>query len=249
MTEKRAAYRIGAAAGLGGVTLAVIAALSVPMTMQDPFADISAADYMNGIVSAPALWVLLHLAVTVGTALKLVGLITIGETFEKSSARPLALIGNGLAIAGVSLLITTYARDGYVHTFMAETWQKAGAGGDAYEAIFASSTRTAYSTEITGVLLVLGLAPLAYGGAMLLSSLYARWVGWLGVVGGVGGVVTAGYLYSTGLTDLGYGVLYPLFGMAIPTVWLVAAALRVWRATATVQSPAPQPVAAQGAVG
>ncbi|MCG5213835.1 hypothetical protein [Streptosporangium sp. KLBMP 9127] len=242
-TDKRTAFRIGAAVGIAGVVLAVTSALLVLVTIQDPFADISAADYMGAILSAPALWLLLHLAVTVGTGLKLIGLLTVGQTFENTPAKPLALAGNGLAITGVALLITTYARDGYVHTFIADSWQAAG-GTDTYEAVFAASTRSAFSTEITGVLLVLGLAPLAYGTAMLLTSLYARWLGWLGVVGGVGGVLTASYLYVTGLTDLGYGVLYPLFGMLIPAVWTIAAALRIWRSTGSA-TPVPVTVPAQ----
>ncbi|MGN9841686.1 hypothetical protein ACTMTI_26530 [Nonomuraea sp. H19] len=228
-TEKRTAFRIGAAAGIAGVTLAVLSALAVLVVIQDPFADVSAAAYMKGIAAMPGLWVLLHFAVTLGTSLRLAGLLTVGETFAGTPARPLAMIGNGFAVAGVALLIVTYARDGYVHTFLTQTWEQTGS---VQEAIFSASSRTAYSTEITGVLLVAGLAPLAYGLAMVVSSLYAKWIGWLGIAGGTGAVATAGYLYATGLTDLGYGVLYPLFGMLTPTVWLIAAGLQIWRAPA-----------------
>ncbi|NUT45431.1 MAG: hypothetical protein HOV86_36120 [Thermoactinospora sp.] len=235
-------FRIGAAAGIVGVSLAVLSAMAVLVLIQDPFADVPAAEYMKGIAATPGLWVLLHFAVTVGTSLRLAGLLTVGETFAGTPARPLATIGNGFAVVGVALLIVTYARDGYVHTFLAQTW---GETGSVQEAIFSASSRSAYSTEITGVLLVTGLAPIAYGLAMVVSSLYARWIGWLGVVGGAGAVVTAAYLYATGLTDLGYGVLYPLFGMLIPTVWLVAAGLQIWRAPAlpSLTSPA---LAAEG---
>ncbi|MER6949647.1 hypothetical protein ABT294_37110 [Nonomuraea sp. NPDC000554] len=231
-TEKRAVFRIGAAAGIAGVVLAVMGAMAVLVGIQDPFADVAASDYMTGIASAPALWALLHFAVAVGTSLRLAGLLTVGETFSGTPARPLALMGNGLSIVGVALLIVTYSRDGYVHTFLTRVWQEAGDGKGVQEAIFSASSRAAYSTEITGVLLVAGLAPLAYGAAMLVSRLYARWIGWLGVVGGAGAVLTAGYLYATGVTDLGYGVLYPLFAMLFPTVWLISACVQIWRAPA-----------------
>ncbi|GII02780.1 hypothetical protein Pta02_47880 [Planobispora takensis] len=220
-------FRIGAAAGIAGVALAVLSALAVLAAIQDPFADVSAAAYMKGIAASPELWVLLHFAVTLGTSLRLAGLLTVGETFAGTPARPLAMIGNGFSVAGVALLIATYARDGYVHMFLTQTWERTGS---VQEAIFSASSRSAYSTEITGVLLVAGLAPVAYGLAMILSGLYARWIGWVGVTGGVGGVLTAGYLYATGLSDLGYGVLYPLFGMLVPAVWLIAAAVQIWRA-------------------
>ncbi|GAA3225469.1 hypothetical protein [Nonomuraea helvata] len=228
-TDKGTATRIGAGAGIAGVSLAMLSAMAVLVLIQDPFADVAPSVYMNGIAGAKGLWVLLHFAVTIGTALRLAGLLTVGEAFHGTAARPLAAAGNGLSVAGVGLLIVTYARDGYVHPFLT---QVATDTPGVRDAIFAASGRAAYSTEITGVLLVAGLAPIAYGLAMLVSPLYPRWVAWLGVGGGTGAVVTAAYLYATGLTDLGYGVLYPLFGMLVPAVWLIAAALPLWRAPA-----------------
>ncbi|MFI6603466.1 hypothetical protein ACIBHX_45145 [Nonomuraea sp. NPDC050536] len=236
-TERRKAVRIGAGAGIAGVALAVLSALAVLVLIQDPFGDVAPAAYLKGIAGARGLWVLLHFAVTIGTALRLAGLLTVGETFQGTAARPLAVIGNGFSVAGVALLIVTYSRDGYVHPFLTQSLTDTPGVQDA---IFAASSRAGYSTEITGLLLIAGLAPIAYGLAMLVSPLYSRWIAWLGITGGAGAVVTAAYLYSTGLTDLGYGVLYPLFGMLVPAVWLIAAALPLWRTPdrAAVATPA-----------
>lgn len=243
--SNRTSYQIGAGAAIAGVALMVTASSTLLVAIQDPFGMVSAEVYMAGIAGDRTLWLILHLAVAVGMLLKLAGMLTIGATMEQTGPDPLARIGNGLAVVGVALLLVTMARDGYVHAFITDSWQQAGSQpADIWSANFAASLRASYAAEIMSLLAFVGFAPLAYGAAMLSGSRFPRWIGLLGVIGGLGGLLTAAVLWQTGNTDLGYGVLYPLFVILLPAVWLVAAALNVWRQGPGLTSPDPSVPAA-----
>ncbi|GIG59616.1 hypothetical protein Lfu02_39880 [Longispora fulva] len=214
-------YRIGGLAAVLGVAVTVVAFVAVEF-VQDPFADVSTETYMTAIVGARYLWLAAHLGVAFGALLKLAGLLTVGDSLSRSG--PVGRMANGFAVAGVTMLVVTMARDGYVHEYLARSW-----GGDpAWVPVFAGSLRTSYGVELMAVLALYGFAPACYGLAMLLDGeRYPRWLGWLGVGGGAGAAVTAGYLWLAGPTTLGYGILYPLFAALLPLVWLTVAGLRL----------------------
>ncbi len=242
MQTTRTAYRIAAAAMLVGVVGIVVVTVILLTAVQDPFAHIPAASYMRGILHARNAWIAIHLAFAIGSLLKLAGLMGLGDVLEQGPARPIARMGNAMAICGVGLFVVTMVHDGYVHEHMATGWAAASGGAQAaWIPIFASGIQTTLGMELASIVAWFGLAPIAYGISMLSGSTYPRWLSWMGIVGGVGAIVTAITLWTTGYTDFGYSVLYPIFATLLPAVWYVGIAVMLWRRGADAAIPGGQP--------
>lgn len=243
----RSALRLGAAAALTGVVLTLVAFAAVFLGVVDPFAPISPERYMTEITQEPTLWLAVHLVVALAVLAKLGGLLTLGETLEGPGRSVVVRMANAFAVVGAALLVLTMARDGYVHAYVAESWRDAGSASDAWVPTFAASLRTSYAVEITSVIALLGCAPIAYGVAMLASPDWPHWLARLGIASGLGGLATGTFLWMTGPSDIGYGVLYPPFAVVLPAVWLTLVARRLWqqggqqagRPAAPLQAPAP----------
>ena len=210
----------------------------------DPFAAITSAQYLSEIAQARAIWLAVHLVVGIAVLGKLVGMLALGELLERDGRSATVRAANAFAVAGAVLLVVTMVRDGYVHAFLAAGWQAASdpATRADWERTFAASLRTSYGMEIASLIALLGLAPLAYSAVILRTALLPPWLGRLGAVGGAGALVTGGYLWMTGPSDVGYGVLYPAFAVLLPAVWLVAVAVQLWRQAPPPRSGAVQPV-------
>lgn len=228
--------RLAAGTATAGIVLTLIAFAALLLGVVDPFADISSAQYLGEIRTAPTLWLAVHLLVAVAVLGKLAGMLALGGLLERDGRSATVQAANAFAVVGAVLLVVTMVRDGYVHGFLAASWQAATdpAVRTDWERTFAASLRTSYGMEIASLIALLGLAPLAYSAVILQTGLLPRWLGRLGVVGGAGSLVTGGYLWMTGPSDVGYGALYPPFAVLLPAVWLTAVAVQLWR-----QAPVP----------
>ncbi len=227
--NNRLAYRIGGGALLLALVGGIITTIVLYGAVQDPFADIPAARYMHGILVARNVWLAVHLSFAFLILLKLAGLMSLGDVLDRGPARPLVRMANAFAAVGVALFLVTMVNDGYVHEYMATGWEHAGGGQAMWLPIFSSGIKTTLGMELASMVALLGLAPLAYGTAMLTGSRFPRWLGWLGVVSGIGAMGTAIVLWMTGNTDLGYAVLYPLFSTLLPLIWYVGVGVMLWR--------------------
>lgn len=223
----RLAYRISAVALLIGVVGSAIASAVLFAAVQDPFADIGATKYMNGILDARNVWLGVHLSFAFLVLFKLAGLMGLSDVLDRGPARPLARIGNGFVFCGVGLFLVTMVHDGYVHESMAAGWEADHQA--AWLPVFTSGLKTTLGMEVGSIIALLGLAPITYGIAMLTGSRFPRWLGWLGVAGGAGAAVTAVVLWMTGNTSFGYSMLYPVFASLVPIVWYVGIAVVLWR--------------------
>jgi hypothetical protein len=227
---RRSVYRVGAVATLLGVVAGIVVTVVLELGVQDPFGDVPTLTYLKGILAARNVWLVVHLVFAFVVLLKLVGLLSLGDILEQGPARPLARAAGGLAICGAAMFLITMVHDGYLHEYLATSWEQANAATrPEWVPIFAEGVRDTLGTELGSLAAMTGLAPIGYGLAILLGSRLPRWVGWLGVVGGIGAVFTTGYLWMTGNTDLGYAVLYPVFATLLPLIWYVAIAVLLWR--------------------
>lgn len=215
---------LGFYAPIAGVALTLTGFGLVLLGVVDPFADIPSAEYLSHIAERPQLWLGAHLLVAAAVLLKMTGYLALGLV-AKGPRRPVALVGAVLAALGALLLVVTMVRDGYVHGFLAERWAAAAPTDQAFWAdTFAASLRTSYGTELASMICLLALAPAVLSWAVAATGVVPRWVCWVGYVQGAGALTTATVLWMGGPSELGYGALYPVFGVALPNVWLLAVA-------------------------
>jgi len=215
--------RLGAVALPLGILVLVVAEIFHP-SREDPM-DFPAVfrEYAHSNI-----WTTDHLAEYFGFLLLLGGLVAL---YYSVSARP--GVGAGLAPFGLAAAVTTTASftvlqavDGIALKRAVDAW--ASAPVDQKAAAFAAAEALRW-TEIAMNSLsffLAGLTLFLYGLAIVLGSVYPRWVGWMATVpgaalmyDGVGVVAYEGFVPS----------IVKMVGLLLLAVWAFIMALLMWR--------------------
>jgi hypothetical protein len=214
--------RIGAIAAPIGAVVLIVSTLLHPLEADPDDAPAAFAEY-----AADPLWVWSHLGQFAGFAVLGIALIGLAATLEAGRAVAWTRIGLVGIAATIAVAAVLQAVDGVALKVMVDRWAAAGAElGDArFEAAFAVRQVEIGLAALFNVLFGSTLAALSI--AILSSSRYPQWLG-------AGGLVVALAIVAAGAATAFAGFsAVPMTIVMLATlmflVWLVAAAILMWR--------------------
>jgi hypothetical protein len=214
--------RIGAVAAPIGAVVLIVSTLLHPMNADPDDAVAAFAEY-----AADPLWVWSHLGQFAGVAVLGIALIGLAATLEAGRSAAWARIGLVGIAASIAVAAVLQAVDGVALKVMVDRWAAVGAElGDAkFEAAFAVRQVEIGLAAFFNVLF--GFTTAALSAGILSSSRYPPWLG-------AGGLVVALAMVAAGAATAfaGFSVV-PMTIVMLATlmflVWLVAAAILMWR--------------------
>jgi hypothetical protein len=203
---------------VGGIGALAVAVTQVGGNALHPPIPPQTAEALD-IMARTALWIPVHLDITLSYFLFIPFVIGAAASFRDRPplvriATPLIIVGAALGAAQITthLTIFKYLADRYAAT------TDPGLRG-TIELLYETLWPYSVALEIAH-LLVIDVAAVLFGLAMLGEALYPRWVAWLGVVGGIvaaAGLLVGKLVVRTAMGDVIFGVtLIP------PVIWIVA---------------------------
>jgi hypothetical protein len=219
-----ALLRLGAAVGVVGLVLQVVASLLHPSHAQP---NDSAAAFREYAASAD--WVPVHLGQWLGVLLVAMALVILGRVLAGQPGWTGALAVPGVLTAGLVAAVFTVqmAVDAVALHGAVDAWAGAPAGGGEAAFRVAEGVRGVEKGLSAFFHLLDGATLLLLGLAVALGRAVPRWVGGVGALAGIGyvigGVVTAYTGFSTTATEV---LLVPL---ALDIVFLLGACWWMWR--------------------
>lgn len=214
--------RIGAIAAPVGAVILIVSTLLHPMEADPGDAPAAFAEY-----AADPVWVWSHLGQFTGVVGLGIALIGLAATLEAGRAAAWARVGLAGISATIAVAAVLQAVDGVALKVMVDRWAAAGAErGDAlFEAAFAVRQVEIGLAALLNVLI--GFTSAALGIGILSSSRYPLWLG-------AGGLVVAPAMLAAGAATASAGFsAVPMTIVMLATfmflVWLVAAAILMWR--------------------
>ncbi|MDQ1373021.1 MAG: hypothetical protein QOJ09_359 [Actinomycetota bacterium] len=218
----RSFYRVGGAAAVVGGILALVGNLLAPR-----WTNINDVDRYRKIADS-GIWradgIILVFAIILITA----GTVAVARSLEGGGVDGLAVFGRLAAVVGASLAlldfgVTTYAIKEQATAFAGAT------GAQQVPAFWATNGLDHFLTALfnTWSIVLLGVAPLLLGLAVLRTRRYPTWLGWAAVVGGIvcAGTGTVGLLRS----DQDPLVIPFVIGSVLVTIWGLGAGWSLWQ--------------------
>lgn len=214
--------RIGAAVGITGAVLFVIATLLHPLGSDPADAPAAFAEY-----AAASFYVWSHLGQFVGFCGLGAGLIAVATTLEAGRAAAWGRLGAAGAVASIAEAAGLQAVDGVALKVTIDRW--AAASGEARAMAFeAALALRQLETGLAGLLSITGgLTLLALAWGVLCSTRYPAWVGALGLISGAGMAAAGTAQASTGFSGL--AMTLSMLATSMFLVWIIFAGLRMWR--------------------
>jgi hypothetical protein len=158
------------------------------------------------------------------------GFVALSSSMAGTGGHGVGNIALASALVGSTLLIVTLVIDGLVVAELDGVWNDDAS--PSADAVLAGTILyyTIFNFLYAFMLTLFGVAPIMYGIAILLSKVYARWLGWVGIV--TGSVVIVSALFS--MLDIQRKVLdaniWPVTSTTI-VVWFLVLGVLMWRRT------------------
>jgi hypothetical protein len=215
--------RLGAVALPLGVIVLVVAEVFHP-SREDPTNNVAVfREYANNDI-----WTTVHLGEYFGFLLLLGGLVAL---YYSVSAKP--GVGAGLAPFGLAAAVTAAASftvlqavDGIALKRAVDAWVSAPANQESAAFAAAEAIRWIEIGMNSLSYFLAGLTLFLYGVAIVLGTVYPRWVGLIAVVSGVA-------LMYNGVVEVGYegfvASIVKLLGLALWALWAFIMAILMWR--------------------
>jgi hypothetical protein len=215
--------RLGAVALPLGVIVLVVAEVFHP-SRKDPMNNVAVfREYANSDI-----WTTVHLGEYFGLLLLLGGLVAL---YYSVSAKP--GVGAGLAPFGLAAAVTAAASftvlqavDGIALKRAVDAWVSAPANQESAAFAAAEAIRWIEIGMNSLSYFLAGLTLFLYGVAIVLGTVYPRWVGLIAVVSGVA-------LMYNGVVEVGYegfvASIVKLLGLALWALWAFIMAILMWR--------------------
>jgi hypothetical protein len=218
----RSESRIGATCAIAGSVLLFVGTYLHPMDTDPNEATVAFMEY-----AADQLWVASHLTQLAGVALVVAALLFLAQQLEAASGTAWARIAAGGAIASLAVATALQAVDGIALKVMVDSWAVAPASQKevAFRAAFA--VRQVEIGLASMLSLVSGLTATVYGGALLVDSIYPKWVGGLAVVGGTLTTIAGAVMAYTGFSGLAMAINVPAGAFLL--VWMFTVGVLMWR--------------------
>lgn len=205
--------RLGGGAAVVGSAIAMVGNLLHPATpTRDPHG-------VAHTIASTDMWVAVHVAIVLGLIIMAGGFAGLYQALRGGAAGAVARMGFMAAIAGTTVGLILVILDGVAAKHIADAWASAplDESAAALRILMAEETMNFALASLFNILFA-GVTFILFGVAVLLSSVFPRWLGWPAVVAGVGsvlvGLVQAQVGESTGLTRIAT-IIFP----TIITLW------------------------------
>ncbi|EQA35471.1 hypothetical protein LEP1GSC047_0973 [Leptospira inadai serovar Lyme str. 10] len=175
-------------------------------------------------------WVASHLVQLLGVIFMVSSLLVLGTLFSNPSAIVLGKIGTGWAISVLALAGALQAVDGIALKAMVNVW--ASAQPPAQSSLF-HATLGVRQIEIglaSITSLLTGLTILVFGVALLLDSIFPKWVGALAILSGIPTGIAGIIIGYTGFSELSMIVNMPASFLLL--IWMFCIGILSWRRSA-----------------
>ena len=233
MADRRAVLRLGGVSAVVGSLLGMVGNLVHPVTpIDDP-------EGVARVIAESGAWVPIHLAIVIGIALMVGGLVALRATIGEGVAGAFARFGLVAAIAGGTIGLILVVLDGVAARQLAQEWAAAPERDRtvALGLVHANETVNFALASLFNYVFAAATFVL-FGLAVAFSETYPRWLGWVAVVAGVLSFVAGTIQASVGEpTDASRTLT--IIGPTVITLWLLRVGVLLMRA-----APAGQPLRA-----
>jgi Domain of unknown function (DUF4386) len=213
--DDRWVFRVGGVAAIAGALLGMVGNLVHPVTPIDDPKGVAR------VIADSDSWVAIHLAIVLGIVLMLGGLVAIRRSIRDGLAGALSRLGLAAAIAGATIGLVLVILDGVAARQLAQEWAAAAPGerGVALALVHANETinfalASLFNSVFAAVTFVL------FGLAVVLSTVYPRWLGWVAVLAGVLSLI-AGTIQASVGEPTEASRLLTIVGPTVITLWLL----------------------------
>jgi len=211
---------------------AVLGAVGNPL---HPHVAASMTSKLQAIAGNDA-WVAIHLTILVAILLVIWGLVGLADLLDDGPGSPLARIGTAAALVGGALAAVSTSIDGFAMKPLALEWASASAADAASVLGLAGAVQAVgFAIWSMAILVLFGTAFACFGGALVASGQFPRWLGWVAIASGVGSAVAALLqIANTGEVQAAETLFFA--SSLLVTLWAFAVGVLLWRA-----QPAPDP--------
>jgi len=174
-------------------------------------------------------WVAIHLTILVAILLVIGGLVGLASLLDDGPGSPLARIGTAAALLGGALAAVSTSIDGIAMRPLALDWASASAPDAATVLGLAGAVQAVgFAIWSMAILVLFGTAFACFGGALVASGQYPRWLGWVAIASGVGSAVAA-LLQIANTGELQAAETLFFASSLLVTLWAFAVGVLVWR--------------------
>jgi Domain of unknown function (DUF4386) len=213
--ETRWVFRIGGVAAVAGSLLGMVGNLIHPVTpIDDP-------EGVAQEIADSGMWVAIHLAIVLGIALMLGGLVAIRHSIREGVAAALARFGLVAAIAGTTIGLILVILDGVGARQLAQEWAEASSSDRSIALGLVHVNETINFALASLFNFVFAAATfILFGLAVAFSDAYPRWLGWVATTAGVLSAAAGGIQAAVGEPTDASRVL-TIIGPTVITLWLL----------------------------
>jgi hypothetical protein len=221
--ETRWVFRIGGSAAIIGAILGGVGNAIHPVTPENDPVGVAR------VIAQSDIWVPVHLAIVLGIALMLGGLVAIRYSIREGLAGAIARFGLVAAIAGGTIGLILVILDGVGARQLAQEWAEAPSHEQSVALGLVHANETINFALASLFNFVFAAATfILFGLAVALSDLYPRWLGWVAAFAGVLSLVAGGVQAAVGEPTDASRVL-TIIGPSVITLWLLIMGVLVLR--------------------
>jgi hypothetical protein len=224
---ERSVYRIGGWAAVSGAVLGLVGNLMHPVTpMDDP-------EGVARVIAESATWIPIHVAIVIGIALMLGGLVAIERSIHGGIAGALARMGLIAGIGGITVGLILVTLDGVAAPQLADEWAAAPPDQQSTSLALVHANETInFALASLFNILFAGATFILFGLAVALSGVYPRLLGWIVVAAGVSSIA-AGLIQAFTGEPTDVSRVLTIIGPTVITLWLLAMGVLLLRRPAT----------------
>jgi hypothetical protein len=221
--DDRLVFRIGGWAAVAGALLGMVGNLVHPVTpIDDP-------EGVARVIARSGIWVPVHLAIVLGIALMLGGLVAIRHSIREGLAGALARFGLVAAVAGATIGLVLVILDGVAARQLAQEWAASSPAerGVALGLVHANETINLALASLFNLVFAAATF-LLFGLAVALGDGYPRFLGWVAAAAGALSLV-AGTIQASVGEPTGASRILTIIGPTLITLWLLAMGILLLR--------------------
>jgi hypothetical protein len=221
--EKYWLLKIGGWAAIVGSLLGMVGNLVHPVT---PMHD---QEGVAHVIADAAMWVPIHVAIVLGIALMLLGLVAVRSSIQGGIAGALSRFGLVAAISGVTIGLVLVHLDGVGAYQLAQEWAESSTGerSIALGLVHVNETMNFALASLFNLVFA-GLTFILFGLAVLLSGVYPRWLGWPAFGAGILSIA-AGLAQAAAGEPTEASRILTIIGPTVITLWLLIMGVLVLR--------------------
>jgi hypothetical protein len=213
--EARWVFRLGGASAIIGAILGGVGNLVHPVTPENDPVGVAR------VVADSNIWVPVHLAIVLGIALMLGGLVAVYHSIGGGLPGALARFGLFAAVAGATIGLVLVILDGVAARQLAQEWAGVAPEEKATALGLVHVNETINFALASLFNFVFAAATfILFGLAVALSGAYPRWLGWIVFVAGVTSI-GAGLIQAYVGEPTGASRILTIFGPTVITLWLL----------------------------